>query len=442
MPNVQLAPLLKATEPQRLRSKLDDFFGPDSAHAPTIETTRLQPPVCYWAVYRSGTQRATLKCFFAGEQYERYTRRLERHFRDRIGEPRHPQGGLVFLPEINGVLWGFPFDPMMPGLARCIDGRWIASLAPELGVEPLEPRIVNYKPELGAIIAYAEPGRGQVLAYGKCAPSEVVSPVYLVMEKLWRSPSRVDGTLRLPRPLVFRPEAGLLLQEAAAGVPLSGPRNREAFLRLVENAGRALAAMHGTEIGFGKQRSLEERLQRVQTGLQDTVLFAPGVHRTLQRVANQLVSRAGRGEAEPPVLCHGDFKYDQLLEQDGQFTLIDFELFCRAEPAYDLGLFCAYLPNSSPADWRDAAATNALRAVFLHSYEERAGGPINRERLALHESAMLVLRALTALRRQQGDAQHRASQMLDLALDRLVNPDPATLPFSELVQHDEEADPR
>ena len=36
------------------------------------------------------------------------------------------------------------------------------------------------------------------------------------------------------------------------------------------------------------------------------------------------------------------------------YSVIDFETFCQAEPEFDLGSFCGYLPSSTPSDWRES----------------------------------------------------------------------------------------
>src|SRR5688500_4217094 len=130
--------------------------------------------------------------------------------------------------------------------------------------------------------------------------------------------------------------------------------------------------------------------------------------------------RATRSKPEPAVPSHGDYKYDQLLRYRQQFVLIDFELFCQAEPGLDLGTFCAYLPPSRPGDWRESAAAELLREAFLAAYERAAPHPIDRERLALHEAAMLAIRGMSYVWRQRRDWRLMAGSLFDIALERLV----------------------
>ena len=142
MPDLKLLTLLEAAQPSRLEDALQPFFGP-GAEPVAIESTRLQAPLCYWVVYRSGTQRVTLKSFFSEANFARYSARLTEYYPDQIGQPGHPAGGLAFLPALNGILCQFPCDPALLGLRRCLDGAWIAQALRRPEAEPLEPEVVN-----------------------------------------------------------------------------------------------------------------------------------------------------------------------------------------------------------------------------------------------------------------------------------------------------------
>lgn len=416
VPDLKLTALLDALE----SGAVDDAIGRFLHDAPAVELTRMQPPVCYWRVYQSGRERATLKAFFRRADYEGYRATLEQYYAERIDQPAHPLGGLAFHDELNAVVWGFPFDPLMPSLHKCVDRQWIAGVLKR----QVEPELIDYTPEIGAMIAYRDPERRRVVAFGKPSPKETCGLVYLVMKRLWDSAARRDGRLKLAKPLAFRPEADLLLQSRVYGHPLTGDRNRAIFMRLASEAGRALAAVHEADVPFGAEKALDGLIGRLAHSLDDIGLIAPPLHAAARSLVRQLKSRAARTEPAPLVPSHGDYKYDQLLRHRQQFVLIDFEMFCRAEPGLDLGTFCAYLPPSRPLGWEDAAAAEVLRARFLRQYERSSGRPIDYARVGLWEAAMLGIRAAALVTRQRTEWALRASQLLDLALERVVAPEP------------------
>src|SRR5439155_21598978 len=178
--------------------------------------------------------------------------------------------------------------------------------------------------------------------------------------------------LDLARPLAYRPEAGLLLQAPIPGQVVPTQRNRRVFFELAQHAGRALALVHSTRLPLGPPRSLEDTVDRLRAGLPDLALAAPDLHGAMRDLIAQLESRAGRHPAGPTVPSHGDFKWDQLLRNRGRFAVIDFEFFCQAEAALDLGYFCGYLAVPRPDDWREASAVEWLRQRFLRAYDRSA----------------------------------------------------------------------
>ncbi|HEY3117027.1 MAG TPA: aminoglycoside phosphotransferase family protein, partial [Chloroflexota bacterium] len=392
MADLKFETIHEASKPHEFQRSLAEIF-PGSRRKLSLETTRLSAPTCHWAVYQWGPQRLTFKSFFEESDFDQYVGQLDRYYPQQLNDLDHPRGGFVLLPELNGIVWSFPFDPAMPGLHYSANVDWVASVLGEKS--EIVPKIVNYTPEVGSVLSYRVAGERQTLAYGKVTPHNVAGLQWLIMQRLWCSPAREAGVLNVAQPLAFRPEAGLLLQSAVPGKPIPADRNRTPFLDLVDQAGATLAAVHGADIPFGSERSLESLVEHVRKAMEDLKFMAPRLYPEVRKFLNQVEDRAGRSRPSPLVPSHGDYKYDQLLYSRGTYSLIDFEMFCQAEPALDLGTFCAYLPPSVAEDWRDGAATETLRTSFLASYENSTGEPIDLDRLALYESAMLALRGLS-----------------------------------------------
>jgi aminoglycoside phosphotransferase (APT) family kinase protein len=228
----------------------------------------------------------------------------------------------------------------------------------------------------------------------------------------------------MARRVAYWPEAGLLLQAPVPGRPIQSNRNRRLFMDLVRHAGQALAAVHSADLPFGPEKTLEALLGRLHGGLDDLAYTAPPLHETMRRLIGQIEARAARTPPVALVPSHGDFKWDQFLEANGRFSLIDFEFFCHAEPGFDLGSFCAYLQPSRPRDWQEGTATDLLRAAFLNRYSASRGEPLDLARFVLYEAAWLGLRALSFVWQHQSGWTWRVAELLEVALDRLVDPTP------------------
>jgi thiamine kinase-like enzyme len=74
---------------------------------------------------------------------------------------------------------------------------------------------------------------------------------------------------------------------------------------------------------------------------------------------------------------HGSYKPSQLLVRDGAVFLVDFDQFCLADPALDIGYFLAYLRpaglwyhRAGRRAWFEAAA-DAFLTTYLDRLAER-----------------------------------------------------------------------
>ena len=113
---------------------------------------------------------------------------------------------------------------------------------------------------------------------------------------------------------------------------------------------------------------------------------------------------------------HGDYKYDQLLHQDGAYSLIDFDFFARAETSFDLGKFCAYLVPSMPKSWEQSVAGEEARSAFLDRYRTLRPGA-TMQRFPICESVNLAGRAMTMMWTQTRGWQAAAEALLVIAME-------------------------
>jgi aminoglycoside phosphotransferase (APT) family kinase protein len=138
---------------------------------------------------------------------------------------------------------------------------------------------------------------------------------------------------------------------------------------------------------------------------------AAGRARTLEGPVPQLaeqVRRAGAAvcaalEALPGDTLrpgHGSYKSSQLLVRDGSVFLVDFDQFCLADPALDVGYFLAYLRpaglwyrRAGRRAWFDDAARTFVDS-YLRRLAERGETPQTGEGIArrapVYEAALLL----------------------------------------------------
>jgi hypothetical protein len=99
----------------------------------------------------------------------------------------------------------------------------------------------------------------------------------------------------------------------------------------------------------------------------------PGLAAEAASVARSIGDALTGLACERLVPSHGSYKPSQLLFRSGSVFLVDFDQFCHADSALDVGYFLAYL--RPPGLWYHRAGTRAwfeeAAATFLAAYDER-----------------------------------------------------------------------
>ena len=112
----------------------------------------------------------------------------------------------------------------------------------------------------------------------------------------------------------------------------------------------------------------------------------------------QQIARLGaQFTAVTPSFLHGDFSLGQLLMDNGQIAVIDFDSACLGDPAFDVGNFMAKLHRIAVGRADDVFRQLAMH--FLAEYQTHL--PENRvaDRVHLFLSATLIEKALREFER-------------------------------------------
>jgi hypothetical protein len=102
---------------------------------------------------------------------------------------------------------------------------------------------------------------------------------------------------------------------------------------------------------------------------------APQLAEEIRAVAGAVGASLEQEDVPHLVASHGSYKPSQLLFRSGAVLLVDFDQFCHADAALDVGYFLAYL--RPPGLWYHRAGTRAwfeaAATTFLAAYDERLG---------------------------------------------------------------------
>ena len=142
----------------------------------------------------------------------------------------------------------------------------------------------------------------------------------------------------------------------------------------------------------------------------------------VQRLVQQLAARL---EAQQPDVyrpAHGGFKASQLLFHSHRIFVVDFDGFCLADSALDVGYFLAYLRSSGlwylrpgMRQWFESAAKvfiNTYRQAMLELGSTQASVDGILERSRLYEAALLFKIATRRVNRLNSPRPQELSGML------------------------------
>jgi len=399
--------------------------------------SRLEPPHAYWVIHEVAINKEDeerkLRLVARGAfDLESWNLLRERLITEGAGRRCDPIDSIGY-PHINDEsqlgYWFFPFDLAMPGLPQATDAEAMWHVLSTLHggfagskrrIERLHVERVRYTPEISAILRYDldEPDGMRSAVYGKVQPGHRGLRTYQLEQKLWRAAVESDGLLRIPRPLAFVRELGLLLEGAVPGEPVKGDRSSKEFQGVGTAAAEAIAVIHETGMEPDERIHIEKELDRLDSVAEQFIYVDPKAHFLLSELLLHIRDRLERTYEEEVVATHADLKYDQFMFDAGTYSLIDFDYFALAETSYDLAKFCAYAIPSAPGGWEDTVIAEAVRRSFLNRYRElRPHATL--DRFQIYEALILALRAMTMMWSQHRGWEHAAEVFLVMAQERL-----------------------
>src|SRR5512144_3180687 len=305
--------------------------------------------------------------------------------------------------QARGVtLQAFPADRRLPALAPAVAPSQhpllqaaLNGVVPGARITAVTAEPLRYKPGDRCVLRYhltvehdGHPARHGVIGKLYRERAEAVEAAPLLR--------RLETWPWSPRVLCVVESLGLVLTEdvghAGSRPPTLGGLH---VLRPAARSSpaRPLAAAAGARAG--RDESLRAR-RRGET----LAAYAPSASDRVGEVVSALEARLA---ALPPAVAgpaHGSYKPSQQLFRDGRVFVIDFDQFCSADPALDVGYFRAYLRpagywhrRAGTRSWFEAAARSFDAAYVDAACERGVPVPVARgivARASIYEAALLL----------------------------------------------------
>jgi hypothetical protein len=333
-----------------------------------------------------------------------------------------------FLPEFNLALETEPPEKELPGLAQLTDPeqsrlliervlRENGRLAADHTITACTPRILSYKPGSRCTIRYeleyaASPDpstRSPRVMIGKIyRKGSKAQNAYEGMMTLWHSPLADGSVVTIAEPIACLLDLKLMLQATIPGdlsledllksvIDRPNQVEKERLYRYIRKTAAGLTAFHRSGASYGEHVELDERFVDIHGLIHRLTVLLPDLEDAIIPLLERLENLAASYPEDPAAPTHGTFNPEQVLFDGERIGFIDFDDYCMAEPALDVGLFRAAIKDTGMnAPFSSSTPSRAERLdrlilleeigdVFLSEYETHAA--ISRHRVALWEAA-------------------------------------------------------
>ena len=230
------------------------------------------------------------------------------------------------------------------------------------------------------------------------------------------APGCADG-IEIPEPIGTIPAFNMWLQRRVAGTsvyPLLSGRDGKSTAQRVATA---IHKLHCANIPTDRSHGIEDELTILDSALAGVALERPDWRARLNRLL-EICRRLGATLTPGvPMGIHRDFYHDQLLVNGRQLYLLDLDLYCRGDPALDIGNFIAHLQEQSLRDSGDIYALDDTVGVLIERYEQLAKRDLH---ASIEIYRLLTLVRLIAISRRIPGRRAFTEQLLATCEEQLL----------------------
>jgi hypothetical protein len=324
-------------------------------------------------------------------------------------------------------------DPNLPGLAYALNPEYMGA---ELrrAIRPLVPSDARIASVRSRVLAY-KPGRRCVIAYevelrcgaaqlsvgivGKMRARKNGARACALLRTMWDAGFAADSAdaISVPEPMGVVAACGMWLQRRIDGPTLTLRLARPDAVALAERVADAAHKLHLAGVPAAQRHTVADEVRILDRCFAAVAQAMPELAARLARLADAC-HRIGAMLPEP-AWCgsHRDFYSDQLLlDRDRRLFLIDFDLYCEADPGLDVGNFLGHVTEHALRHCGDASALDAVERALQLRFGRLAGSDAA---FASRAYAALTIARHVYLSRRSADRHHTTGALLTLAEERV-----------------------
>lgn len=239
---------------------------------------------------------------------------------------------ILSSPDIMAELFRTRLSSLLPRnstLIKCV---------PEVLMNRMRTRqIVSYR------LVFSDTKRSLTLVLKRYEDKTGGKKIYSVMRMLWDNGFDRESKLRIPEPLFFLEDLGLLVLEKARGRQLRKYLNQSGLVARahMKAVAKWLAKLHYLNVDLDEVSPHPDEEATIRAFVRQAGSREPGLLATLEKLASLILIKLSAFNRVPMTPVHGDFQCGNIFVAKDNVTVIDFDNFCRSDPARDLGYMIA-----------------------------------------------------------------------------------------------------
>ena len=180
-----------------------------------------------------------------------------------------------------------------------------------------------------------------------------------------------SATVRLPRPVAFDEETGLVVMEELPGIDMKHALPDLDLAEVMRAAGDILAGLHQVPRRVSETVSVRKELEEVRHSAKRIERFFPDAIPRLSSCLSRCLTAEWTDDV-PTVLLHGAYRPKHVWVHNGHLALIDIDGIRMGHPAYDIGHFLSALFYLEMQGHFDADGRRTAIHQFIEGYTARA----------------------------------------------------------------------
>ncbi len=283
-------------------------------------------------------------------------------------------------------------------------------------------RVLRHKPGRRSLVEYdveVERGGGReaFTIIGKIRVHRFGKSGYRLLSALWQAgldDASPDG-ISVPEPIGVVPAFRMWMQRKVAGrraADLLKPGETALARRIAEAAHR----LHACAVPAESRHRMADELRILRECLGRVAGAEPRWEKRLDRLVKNC-ERLGNALAQTrTATVHRDFYADQILVNGCRLTILDFDLYCMADPGLDPGNFLGHMTEQALRLWGDPAALRQPEEALEEHFIELSGEAV---RPSVRAYAALTLVRHIYLSSRSPERRAFTEELLSLSEERL-----------------------